>query len=131
MDVTSLPETISPITEPGTKLSRWVLTRPSLQVRFACKHALGSLGPLSHIPVSYDKIPISSISYPQAVLVATSTYLLTINFSVSCFAHTSRHAYTRQLASVNHQLSCPLLRTNDTLEYAVLAILRSISRKLG
>lgn len=89
MDVTSLPETISPITEPGTKLSRWVLTRPSLQVRFACKHALGSLGPLSHIPVSYDKIPISSISYPQAVLVATFVYLSTINSSACYFAPTA------------------------------------------
>lgn len=102
--------------------------------------ASGSLCPqarsriIGHIithPFSYTNIPMSSISYPQTVLVATSTYLLTINFSVSCFAHTSRHAYTRQLASVNHQLSCPLLRTNDTPEYAVLAILRSISRKLG
>ncbi len=61
-------------------------------------HALlasGSLCPqarsriIGHIithPFSYTNIPMSSISYSQTVLVATSTYLLAISFPVSCFA---------------------------------------------
>ena len=67
MDVTSLPETISPITEPGTKLSRWALTRSSLQVRSVRKHAPGSLGTLLHI---HSLIPI----YQCQVLVIHRQY---------------------------------------------------------